>query len=134
MTGSNGGEGLFASVKNLAATYIAIGRTRLELLGNEIAVEKQRFLTLLLLSQVLVFSLTLGVIMLVALVALLFWDQRLLVVALMAIFFLGLAGYLYVAVRRLLRPPESVFAGSLAELEEDVRQLKTASGHAKKTD
>jgi uncharacterized membrane protein YqjE len=134
MTGSAGSEGIFASVKNLAATCIAIGRTRLELLGNEIAVEKQRFLTLLLLSQVLVFSLTLGVIMLVALVALLFWDQRLLVVALMAIFFLGLAGYLYIAVRRLLHPPESVFAGSLAELEEDVRQLKTASGHAKKAD
>jgi uncharacterized membrane protein YqjE len=134
MTGSAGSEGIFASFKNLAATCIAIGRTRLELLGNEIAVEKQRFLTLLLLSQVLVFSLTLGVIMLVALVALLFWDQRLLVVALMAIFFLGLAGYLYIAVRRLLHPPESVFAGSLAELEEDVRQLKTASGHAKKAD
>jgi len=134
MTGSTGGEGIFASVKNLAATYIAIGRTRLELLGNEIAVEKQRFLTLILLSQVLVFSLTLGVIMLVALIALLFWDQRLLVVALMAMFFLGLAGYLYVAVRRLLHPPESVFAGSLAELEEDVRQLKTASDHAKKAD
>lgn len=134
MTVSAGSEGIFASVKNLAATYIAMGRTRLELLGNEIAVEKQRFLTLILLSQVLVFSLTLGVIMLVALITLLFWDQRLLVVALMAMFFLGLAGYLYVAVRRLLHPPESVFAGSLAELEEDVRQLKTASDHAKKAD
>lgn len=134
MTGSTGSEGIFASVKNLAATYIAMGRTRLELLGNEIAVEKQRFLTLILLSQALVFSLTLGVIMLVALITLLFWDQRLLVVALMAMFFLGLAGYLYVAVRRLLYPPESVFAGSLAELEEDVRQLKTASDHAKKAD
>ena len=134
MTGSAGSEGIFASVKNLAATYIAMGHTRLELLGNEIAIEKQRFLTLILLSQVLVFSLILGVIMLVALITLLFWDQRLLVVALMAMFFLGLAGYLYVAARRLLYPPESVFAGSLAELEEDVRQLKTASDHAKKAD
>jgi len=134
MTGSAGSEGIFASVKNLAATFVAIGHTRLELLGNEIALEKQRFLGLILLSQALMFCLALGVILLVALVALLFWDQRLLVVALMAMFFLGLAGYLYVAVRRLLHPPESVFASSLAELAEDVRQLKSASGHAEKPD
>ena len=131
MTGSAGSEGIFASVKNLAATLVAMGRTRLELLGNEIAVEKQRFLSLLLLSQVLMFCLVLGVVLLVALMALLFWEQRLLVVALMAIFFLGLAGYLYVAVQRLLHPPESVFANSLAELEEDLRQLKAVSGHDK---
>jgi len=132
MMGSAGSEGIFASVKNLAATFVAMGRTRLELLGNEIAVEKQRFLSLFLLSQALMFCLVLGVILLVALMALLFWDQRLLVVAVMAIFFLGLAGFLYIAVRRLLHPPESVFASSLAELEEDLRQLKAASGHEKK--
>jgi len=130
--GSAGSEGIFASVKNLAATFVAMGRTRLELLGNEIAVEKQRFLSLFLLSQALMFCLVLGVILLVALMALLFWDQRVLVVAVMAIFFLGLAGFLYIAVRRLLHPPESVFASSLAELEEDLRQLKAASGHEKK--
>jgi uncharacterized membrane protein YqjE len=132
MMGSAGSEGIFASVKNLAATFVAMGRTRLELLGNEIAVEKRRFLSLFLLSQVLMFCLVLGVILLVALMALLFWDQRLLVIAVMAIFFLGLAGFLYIAVRRLLHPPESVFASSLAELEEDLRQLKAASGHEKK--
>jgi len=134
MTGSAGSEGIFASVKNLAATFVAIGHTRLELLGNEIALEKQRFLSLILLSQALMFCLALGVILLVALVALLFWDQRLLVVAVMAIVFLGLAGFLALAVRRLLHPPESVFASSLAELAEDVRQLKSASGHAEKPD
>jgi uncharacterized membrane protein YqjE len=132
MTGSVGSEGIFASIKNLAATFVAMGRTRLELLGNEIAVEKQRFLSLILLSQALVFCLAIGVILLLALIALLFWDQRLLVVAVMAMFFLGLAGFLYVAVRRLLHPRESAFASSLAELEEDLRQLRAVSGHEKK--
>jgi uncharacterized membrane protein YqjE len=132
MTGSAGNEGIFASVKNLAATLVAIGRTRLELLGNEIAVEKQRFLSLFLLSQVLVLCLILGVILLVVLIALLFWEQRLLVIAGMAIFFLGLAGYLYLRVQRLLHPPDPVFSSSLAELKEDLRQLKAASGHEQK--
>jgi uncharacterized membrane protein YqjE len=132
MTGSAGSVGIFASVKSLAATVVAMGRTRLELLGNEIAVEKRRFFGVFLLSQALIFCLTLGVILLVALVALLFWDQRLLVVAAMAVFFLGLAGYLYVAVQRLLHRSEPMFANSLAELEEDLRQLRAASGHEKK--
>jgi len=134
MTGSVGSEGIFASIKNLAATAVAMGRTRLELLGNEIAVEKQRFVSLILLSQAMMFCLVLGVILLVALMALLFWDQRLLAVTIMATLFLGLAGLLYLAVRRLLHPPESVFASSLAELEEDLRQLKAASDHGKKPD
>ena len=132
MTGTAGSGGIFASVKNLTATVVAMGRTRLELLGNEIAVEKQRFLSLFLLAQVLVLCLILGVILLVVLMALLFWDQRLLVVAGMAIFFLGLAGYLYTKVQRLLHPPETMFANSLAELKEDLRQLKAASGHEQK--
>ncbi len=132
MTGPAGSEGLFASVKNLAATLVATGRTRLELLGNEIAVEKQRFLRLFLLSQVLVLCLILGVILLVALMALLFWDHRVLVVGGMALVFLGLAGYLFLRIQRLLHPPESMFESSLAELEEDLRQLKAVSGHEQK--
>jgi len=104
------------------------------MLGNEIAVEKQRFLSLLMLSQAMMLCLILGVILLVVLMALLFWDQRHLVIAGMAIFFLGFAGYLYVRVQRLLHPPESVFANSLAELKEDLRQLKAVSGHEQKPD
>jgi uncharacterized membrane protein YqjE len=129
MTGSAGSGGIFASVKNLTATLVAMGRTRLELLGNEVAVEKQRFFSLFLLSQVLILCLILGVILLVVLIALLFWNQRLVVIAGMAVFFLGLAGYLYIRVQGLLHPPEPVFANSLAELKEDLRLLKEASGH-----
>jgi uncharacterized membrane protein YqjE len=133
MTGQAGSEGIFASVKNLVATLVAMGRARLELLGNEIAVEKQRFMSLFLLSQVLVLSLILGVILLVALLALVFWDQRVLVVGGMAMFFFALAGYLYIRVQRLLHQPETMFESSLSELEEDLRQLRAASGHEKKT-
>ncbi len=133
MAVQSGSEGLFASLKHLAATFVAMGRTRLELLGNEIAIEKQRLLRLLLLSQALLFCLGLGVILLVALTVLLFWDQRLIVVGALVIIFLGVAGFVYAAIGRLLSPPQSVFAGSLAELEEDLRQLKkAASSHEQK--
>jgi uncharacterized membrane protein YqjE len=134
MAGNSGGEGLFAAVKNLAATLVEIGRTRLELIGNEIALEKQRALRLLLLGQALMFCLTLATLMLVALVVLLLWEQRVVALGALAVFFLGLAAVLLAAIRRSLAPPEPVFAASLAELQEDLRQLKAASGHGKPAD
>ena len=131
MSGQPGGEGLFASLKNLAATFIEIGRARLELIGNEIETEKLRALRVLLLTQALLFCLGLGVLLLVALMALLLWDQRIAVIALFSVLFLGLAVILYGVMQRALRRPEQVFSASLAELQEDLRQLKAASGHGK---
>jgi uncharacterized membrane protein YqjE len=124
-----GGEGLFAAAKNLAATLVATGRTRLELLGNEVEAEKLRALRLLLLTQALMFCLGLGVLLVVMLIMLLLWDQRVAVVGVFTALFLGLAIYFYAAIRRVLQRPEPVFAASLAELQEDLRQLKAASGH-----
>ena len=35
-----GGQGTFAAVKNIAATALAVGHTRLELLGNELEIAR----------------------------------------------------------------------------------------------
>lgn len=129
MSGQAGGEGLFASLKNLAATLVAMGRTRLELIGNEIEAEKLRALRLLLIVQALVFCVSLGILLALVLIALLLWDQRVTVIAVFAVIFLGTAALLFLALRRNLRRPEPVFAATLAELQEDLRQLKAVSGH-----
>lgn len=131
MDAQPGGEGLFAAVKNLAATLVATGRTRLELLSNEVEAEKLRALRLLLLIQALMFCLGLGVLLVVVLIVLLLWDQRIAVVGVFTALFLGFAIYLYAAIRRALQRPEPVFAASLAELQEDLRQLKAATSHGK---
>ena len=49
MSDMQGGEnsGLFAALKNIAATLLVSGKTRLELLGNEIEEEKLRAMQLL---------------------------------------------------------------------------------------
>jgi uncharacterized membrane protein YqjE len=129
MGGQAGGEGLFASVKNLAATLVAMGRTRLELLGNEIEAEKLRGLRILLLTQALAFCVGLGVLLVLLLIAILLWDQRIMVIGIFAVIFLAAAAVIYAALRRNLQRPEPMFAASLAELQEDLRQLKAASGH-----
>jgi len=81
MIDNTGGEtnGLFAALKGIAATLLASGKTRLELLGNEIEEEKLRAIQLLLMAQSMVFCFGVGVILAVALISSLFWDNRLLV-------------------------------------------------------
>lgn len=125
-----GRGGLFGSLKNVAATLLAIGQTRLELLGNEIEVQKLVALRLLLLAQALTFCAGVGTLLLVALLALLAWEQRIVVVAVLACGFALAAFLFYRALMRVVNTPEPAFAATLAELREDVRKLKASTGHA----
>ena len=126
--------GLLAAVKDIAATLLATGRTRLELLGNEIEEEKLRAIRLLLMAQAMVFCLGVGTLLLVGLLALLFWDSRLFVVGGLTCLFLLLAGFFYRAFQGLLHRSKPAFTTSLAELEEDIRQLKAATHHESAAD
>ncbi len=126
-----GGEsnGLFAALKNIAATLLAGGKTRLELLANEIEEEKLRAVQLLLVMQGMVFCFGVAILLTIALFALLFWDYRILVVGASAGFFLILGAVFFSLFKRVMQRPERVFAASIAELQEDLRQLKAAVGH-----
>ncbi len=131
--GSTGG-GLLAATRNSAATLLATGRTRLELLGNEIREEKLRAVSLLLLTQVAAFCLMLGTILAVALLVVLFWDDRVgLLGGLTAVFLAG-SGWAYLAVKRSLRGSGGLFTASVTELGEDLRQLKGAARGESATD
>lgn len=125
-------SGVFALASGLAATLLASGRTRLELLGNELEEEKLRAIRLLLLAQAMVFCLGVGTLLVVALLALIFWEGRLWVAGGMGALFLLLGAVFYRIFLRATQRAEPVFAASLAELEEDIRQLKAAAEAAKR--
>ena len=76
-----GSGGLFAGATNGATALLATGRTRLELLGNELKEEKLRAVRLLLLSQMLAFCAALGTVLLVALLVVVYWENRAIVLA-----------------------------------------------------
>lgn len=120
-------EGLFAALKNIAATLLATGRTRFELLSTELEEEKLRALRLLLMAQAMVFCLGVATLLLVGLLAILFWDNKIFVIGGFAALFLVLGGFAYMALGRAAHRSEPPFAASLAELEEDLRQLKAAA-------
>lgn len=123
-----------AALKNIAATLMDSVQTRLALLVNEIQVEKRQALQQLWCALALLFCLGLGLLLAVTLAVLLWWDQRILVLGLFSVLFLGLAGYFYAALRRNDAASAPLFAASLAELQEDLRQLKKATGHEPKPD
>ena len=129
MNDSRSNGGLFSALKGIGATLLVAGKTRLELLGNEIEEEKLRAIQLLLVAQSMAFCLAVGVVLAVGLLVLLFWDSRLLTIGFAALIFLGLGAYFYGVFKQLSRRSDRAFAASIAELQEDLRQLKAAASH-----
>lgn len=121
--------GLFAALKNVSANLLVTGRTRLELLGNEIEEEKLRAIRLVLIGQALAFCAGVGLILLIALLTALFWESRLVVLGGSAFLFLGASFVLWRLFQRETTRTEPVFAASLAELQEDIRQLREQMEH-----
>jgi uncharacterized membrane protein YqjE len=126
--GQNAGQssGLFAALKNISVTLLTTGKTRLELLGNELEEEKQRAVRLVLMAQGMVFCFGVGALLFVAFVTLLFWESRIAILGAFVAVFLLSGGAFYVAFGRLATRPTPVFSASLAELQEDLRELKAS--------
>lgn len=126
-TGAGQTGGLFAALRSTATTLLAAARTRVELAGNELAFERDRLVRALLFGVAALFCLGLGVLLALALVVALYWENRVALLGGFAAVFLLAAAALLAAVLRMSRNRQP-FAATIAELEEDLRQLRAASG------
>lgn len=128
MSQQTGGEerraGLFSALKNMIATVIAIGKTRAELLVTELEEEKLRLMSLWSKAIGAAFLLAVGSIMAVFCLALAFWEQRVLVFGIFSVLFIGGGLYLIGSLKRQARQPSKMFRASLAELEQDMAELR----------
>lgn len=117
-------EGLLSSLKNLTISLIAIVHTRLELISTDLEEGRERFISLLALAFISLFSLCFGAVMLTILVVVVFWDtHRLLVMgSLTGLFLIVGAAIGAVVMRRLKRMPR-MFEASLAELIKDHQEM-----------
>ena len=125
-----GAVGLFAALKDTAATLGGMAQTRLALISNEIQVEKHRVLRQLVLAVAAMFCAGLGVLLVVALTTMFLWEQRLWVVAGFGLLFFSLAVYFYQGLRQSAESSEAMFATSLSELQKDIAQLKKMADHS----
>lgn len=104
---------------------MAIVRTRLELLATELAEEKERLLTQMVLGLAALFFIGLGIVLAALFLTVALWDShRLLVLAVLAALFLGLGIAALFAAAKFARTQSRLFSASLAELSKDRDHLK----------
>lgn len=119
-------EGLLTSLKNLTVTLIAIIHTRLELLSTDLEEGRERFISLLAIAFVSLFSLCFGAVLLTILIVVVFWDtHRLLVLGSLTGLFLLVGAVLGSIVVRRLKSMPRMFEASLAELIKDHQEIDT---------
>nr|WP_295781091.1 phage holin family protein [Rhodoferax sp.] len=125
----------WGAVQHKATTLLEVVHTRMELLGNELQVARATILRQLLLAQALLFCVGIGLILTTIGLTILFWEQRLVVVWMATAVAWLAALCIYILLRGNKEHAEPLFNASLAELKEDLRQLKAASAqdHGRKT-
>jgi len=124
-----GSPGLMASLKSISGDVLDLLQTRLDLLVNEIQIQKCLLAVRVRLTLALLVSLLLMILMLVGLALVVWWEQRLFVLGFFVFVFFILSLYFFALLRRSSVQQAPVLTLSLAELQEDLRQLKKAAGH-----
>lgn len=118
------GNGIVQSLRNLAATLVALLRTRFELLVTELEEERLRLLQLLFWAAGALFFLGLGILLLTVLVVAVFWDShRITAIVVLAGIFLAVGAGMAVGVRNRMHARSRIFSASLEELERDKDRL-----------
>lgn len=116
--------GLMESLQRMAETLLAILQTRLELLSSEIEEERLRIGQILLYGSIALFFSGLAIVLLMAFILALFWDDhRLLVLGGFAALFFVAGLLAWDTVRRVARERPKLFSVSLAELADDRDRL-----------
>ena len=120
------GKGLFESLSSFAATLVALAHTRLDLLSTDLEEERVHVFSLLVLVLAALFCIGVGVVLATILLVTAFWDtHRLLVLGLLAGFFLAVGLVAGAVAFHKARTKPRLFAASLSELYKDRQQLVT---------
>lgn len=115
--------GLYASLKGLLGTSLALLQNRLQLFRLELAEERVRLLSLLAYGAIAFICLGAGLVFLAMFLTVLFWDSnRLLVLGIFAALFLAAGAATLMLAMSYARAGSNLFAASLAELRKD-RQI-----------
>ena len=122
-------SGLFQSFSNFAATLIAIGHTRLQLLTTELQEEVRQVGGILLWAFVAAFTALLALFLAALAFIFAFWDTHRIAASLVMIaVFVGLAISAVLVLRKKLREKSPMLDDTLAELAKDRDNLRARVG------
>ena len=114
------GAGIVQSLRNLAATLVAILRTRFELVATELEEERIRLLQLLFWAAGALFFFGVGILLVVFLLVAVFWDSnRIAAIVALAVIFLAAGVGMAFGVRKRMHARPKLFSASLDELAKD---------------
>lgn len=117
--------GLFASLKGLLGTFLALLQNRLQLLGVELAEERARVLSLLTYGAIALICLSTGTVFLAIFLTVLFWEtHRMLALGIFSALFLGAGVATLMVAMRYAREGSALFKDSLAEFAKDRAALQ----------
>jgi uncharacterized membrane protein YqjE len=117
--------GLLASVRQFAATIVAVAYTRIELITTEVEEELQRSVIILLWSILALFFGALSVLMVAVTLLVIFWDEhRTLVATLITFAFVSITVVMAFLARGYLKSKPRFMAASLEELKRDRAALE----------
>ena len=119
------GTGIVQSLRNLAATLVALLRTRFDLLVTELEEERIRLLQLLFWAAAALFFFGVGILLLTILLVAVFWDSshRITAIVVLACVFLAAGFGVAIGVRNRMHARPRLFSASLDELARDKDQL-----------
>lgn len=121
-------KGLLGSLTALSATLVTMAHTRLDLLSVDIDEAFDHASSQLVLAVTGLFCCGVGVVLILILVVVAFWNtHRLLALGVLAAFFLAMAAAAMWKVLHAARARPRLFAASLAELFKDRQQLVSRS-------
>jgi uncharacterized membrane protein YqjE len=119
--------GLMDSAKNLLATLLAMGQTRLEMFSTEIEEQREWLTAMLAWTLIALFSAALAVILTTLLVIVIYWDShRLLAIGIMIGVFVLATAISWRIVWNMQHAKPKIFSGSISELSKD-RELLSQS-------
>ena len=116
---------LFRSIARLAATFVAIAHTRLELLTTELQQEMYRVAEIMVWTVIAVLAAGIGLFMAALVIVFVFWDtHRVLASVIVTSVFFVITMFALIVLRAKLRNKPPLLEGTLAELATDATNLK----------
>lgn len=114
------------AVRSFMASWIAVVKTRVEIVSTEIEEQREWMQRIVLLALAALFCVSLGLILLTLLIVVAFWDTqgRMWVLGGFALLYLGGGIGLGLALRHMLKTKPKIFASTAAELGKDYAALQ----------
>lgn len=117
--------GLFKSLRAFCQTGVALAQDRLELMIVEFSEERERTRQRFTLIALTIVFLSMGMLLLAALVILLFWEShRLLAASALTLIYLGIGGAALARLRALNREAPPPFMTTLHEFQQDLNRMR----------